>query len=195
MELIRTVQESIAVVHYGGPILALLSVLVFELPRYLMSTLAIGLFGFGRRDTLDRASRISVIIPVFNGVGGLASTVHSLRSQSANVIEVVVVDDGSRDGTLAIARALKSAGLVTRVIHHEQRTGKSAAINHAARFAKGDLLVGRLSGLSRQEIEGILEQMGRLIGYTRQLDARLDSDEIVTFLARRFLDGNYHLDP
>jgi cellulose synthase/poly-beta-1,6-N-acetylglucosamine synthase-like glycosyltransferase len=141
MELIRTVQESIAVVHYGGPTLALLSVLVFELPRYLMSTLAIGLFGFGRRDTLDRASPISVIIPVFNGVGGLASTVHSLRSQSANVIEVFVVDDGSRDGTLTNARALKSAGLVTRVIHHAQRTGKSAAINHAARFAKGDLLV------------------------------------------------------
>ena len=61
--------------------------------------------------------------------------------------------------------------------------------------AKGDLLVGRLSGLSRQEIEGILEQIGRLIGYTRQLDARLDSDEMVTTLARRFLAGDYHLDP
>ena len=60
--------------------------------------------------------------------------------------------------------------------------------------AKGDLLVGRLSGLSRQEIEGILEQIGRLIGYTRQLDARLDSDEMVDMLARRFLAGNYRLD-
>jgi pyruvate,water dikinase len=61
--------------------------------------------------------------------------------------------------------------------------------------AKGDLLVGRLSGLGRQEIEGILEQLGRLIGFTRQLDARLDSDETVEILARRFLAGDYRLDP
>ncbi len=61
--------------------------------------------------------------------------------------------------------------------------------------AKGDLLVGRLSGLGRQEIEVILEQIGRLIGYTRQLDARLDSDEMVNILAGRFLAGDYHLEP
>jgi pyruvate,water dikinase len=60
--------------------------------------------------------------------------------------------------------------------------------------AKGDLLVGRLSGLSREEIEKILNQIGRLIGYTRQLDARLDSDEAVAILSRRFLAGDYRLD-
>ena len=60
--------------------------------------------------------------------------------------------------------------------------------------AKGDLLVGRLSGLSREEIEKILGQIGRLIGYTRQLDARLDSDEAASTLARRFLAGDYRLD-
>lgn len=60
--------------------------------------------------------------------------------------------------------------------------------------ATGDLLVGRLSGLSREEIEKILNQIGRLIGYTRQLDARLDSDEAVITLARRFLAGDYRLD-
>lgn len=61
--------------------------------------------------------------------------------------------------------------------------------------AKGDLLVGRLSGRSREEIEGILEQIGRLIGYTRQLDARLDSDEMVHTLAQRFLQGDYRVAP
>ncbi|MBU2538206.1 MAG: hypothetical protein KKH22_07185, partial [Proteobacteria bacterium] len=61
--------------------------------------------------------------------------------------------------------------------------------------AKGDLLVGRLSGRSREEIEGILEQIGRLIGYTRQLDARLDSDEMVNILAHRFLQGDYRVIP
>lgn len=61
--------------------------------------------------------------------------------------------------------------------------------------AKGDLLVGRLSGRSSEEIEQILEQIGQLIGYTRQLDARLDSDEMVRTLAQRFLQGDYRVTP
>ncbi len=59
--------------------------------------------------------------------------------------------------------------------------------------AKGDLLVGRISGLSRPEIERILTQIGRLIGFTRQLDARLEADETVRLLARRFLAGDYRV--
>ncbi|MGV1100546.1 PEP/pyruvate-binding domain-containing protein [Thiovibrio sp. JS02] len=59
---------------------------------------------------------------------------------------------------------------------------------------KGDLLVGRLSGLSRGEIEKILAGIGRLLAYTRQLDARLDSDGQVAVLARRFQAGDYRLD-
>lgn len=141
MELIHAVEESIAIVHYGGPTLALLSVLVFELPRYLVSTLSIGLLGLRPSPAVDRHTPLSILIPVYDGAEGLENTVRSLRGQQANVVDVTVVDDGSHDGTLAIARSLKSAGLVNHVIHHAQRTGKSAAINHAARFARGELLV------------------------------------------------------
>lgn len=141
MELLQGIEESIAIVHFGGPTLALISVLVFEVPRYLMSTLAIGLFGLGSERKVDRHAAISVILPSLNAASGLEATVLSLRRQTANVVEVIVVDDGSTDDTLAIARALQARGLVSRVIHHAQRTGKSAATNHAARFARGDLLV------------------------------------------------------
>lgn len=141
MEFVSTIRESIAIVQVGGPTLAILSVLVFELPRYLMSTLAIGVFGRHRDDPTDGTTSISVIIPVCNGAGGLLPTVLSLQDQRANVAEVIVVDDGSVDDTLSVARALRAAGLVSHVIHHVQRTGKSAAINHAARFARGDLVV------------------------------------------------------
>ena len=141
MELVHSIEESIAVVHYGGATLAMLSVLVFELPRYLISTLAIGLFGLGKQYASDCDTPISVIVPVCNGASGLRNTISSLRDQCANVIEIIVVDDGSQDCTLAIARALEASGEVNKVIHHAQRTGKSAAINHAARFASGELLV------------------------------------------------------
>jgi pyruvate,water dikinase len=56
---------------------------------------------------------------------------------------------------------------------------------------KGDLLVARISNLSCPDIEKILAQIGRLIGYTRQLDAVLDSDETVDRLVKDFLSGNY----
>lgn len=141
MEFISAIRESIAIVHFGGPTLALLSVLVFELPRYLMSTLAIGVFGWRGKAPVDRATPISVIIPVYNGEQGLEPTVLSLQGQSAQLVEIIVVDDGSTDGTTEIAKALRAAGLVSIVIRHVQRTGKSAAINHAARFARGDLIV------------------------------------------------------
>jgi pyruvate,water dikinase len=88
-------------------------------------------------------------------------------------------------GAAAITNRSRRIALMTQVLAEHGFALKS----------KGDLLVGRLSGLNRQEIEGILEQMGRLIGYTRQLDARLDSDEMVSILANRFLAGNYRLEP
>lgn len=139
--MIGAITDSIAVVILGGPFLAMLSILVFEVPRYLASTFAISLFGKNRRSTPDREVAISVVIPVRNGAGELAGTVLSLRSQSANIREIIVIDDGSSDGTLEVARDLQANGLVDHVIHHLERTGKSAAINHAARFATGELLL------------------------------------------------------
>lgn len=141
MHFLQVIEESIAVVHYGGPVLALLSIFVFELPRYLISTLSIGLFGQKADPAPSSALTISVIVPCFNGANGIVETILSVNRQRGQVIEIIFVDDGSTDQTLAVARRLKHSGLVTRVIHHTLRCGKSPAINHAARFAKGDLML------------------------------------------------------
>jgi cellulose synthase/poly-beta-1,6-N-acetylglucosamine synthase-like glycosyltransferase len=55
--------------------------------------------------------------------------------------EIIVVDDGSTDDTRAIAERARQDGLVDMVICHGTRCGRSAAINAAARFASGDLLM------------------------------------------------------
>lgn len=88
-------------------------------------------------------------------------------------------------------RFVGGAAAITNRSRRIQLMAQVLAEQGFALKAKGDLLIGRLSGLGRQEIEGILEQLGCLIGFTRQLDARLDSDEKVTILARRFLQGDY----
>lgn len=56
---------------------------------------------------------------------------------------------------------------------------------------KGDLLIARLAGLGREDMEQVLDQTGRLISYARQLDAALHDDDAVDRHVRDFLAGVY----
>jgi pyruvate,water dikinase len=56
---------------------------------------------------------------------------------------------------------------------------------------KGDLIIARLANIGQDEMERILDQMGRLIAYTRQLDALLHDDSSVEHFAANFLKGDY----
>ena len=82
-----------------------------------------------------------MIIPTFNGGSGLGPTIASLRRQTLLPLEIIVVDDGSTDATRAVAERARARGHVDMVICHGTRCGRSAAINAAARFASGDLLL------------------------------------------------------
>lgn len=79
---------------------------------------------------------VSVIIPTYNRERFVREAVDSALGQSAPPHEVIVVDDGSRDGTLAV---LAEYGGAIRVVPQEN-SGVSAARNHGARLASGDLL-------------------------------------------------------
>jgi len=119
------------------------SVLIFDIPRYTLSLLSLALFGMRRPSDAMPATNasVSVIIPTFNGGSGLAPTIASLRRQTLRPIEIIVVDDGSTDNTRAVGERARALGLVEMVICHGTRCGRSAAINAAARFASGDLLL------------------------------------------------------
>jgi cellulose synthase/poly-beta-1,6-N-acetylglucosamine synthase-like glycosyltransferase len=118
--------------------------LIFDIPRYTFSLLSLSLLGLTRRprkdDALVRAS-VTVIVPTFNGGSGLGVSIASLRQQTLQPLEIIVVDDGSTDETRATAERARALGLVDTVICHGTRCGRSAAINAAARFATGDLLL------------------------------------------------------
>jgi pyruvate,water dikinase len=58
---------------------------------------------------------------------------------------------------------------------------------------KGDLLVARLDGADAERTRSALDQLGRLMAYTRQLDAVLTSDERAAAYAAKFLDGDLAL--
>ncbi|MCX4236022.1 bifunctional polysaccharide deacetylase/glycosyltransferase family 2 protein [Streptomyces ortus] len=80
---------------------------------------------------------VSVIVPAYNEKECIANTLKSL-AQSTHPIEIIVVDDGSTDGTKEIAEALGMPNV--RVIRQEN-AGKPAALNNGVRHASHDIVV------------------------------------------------------
>lgn len=80
--------------------------------------------------------RFSVIIPVFNGEAFLGRAIESVLEQTWAAHEVIVVDDGSTDGSAAVA---KRFGPPVRYVR-QLNAGVSAARNLGGRLATGDWL-------------------------------------------------------
>jgi glycosyltransferase involved in cell wall biosynthesis len=88
------------------------------------------------QSTAPRGPRFSVIIPVYNSAATLARAVESVLAQTWPPHEVIVVDDGSTDNSLELARGY---GAPVQVITRAN-AGVSAARNTGARHARGDWL-------------------------------------------------------
>jgi len=79
---------------------------------------------------------ISCILPVFNGERFLAEAIDSVLAQSHRPLDVIVVDDGSSDGTAAIAAA---CGPPVRLLR-QANAGTTAARNHGLATAQGEFV-------------------------------------------------------
>lgn len=83
---------------------------------------------------------VSVIVPAYNVCRYLEACVGSILNQSHKNIEVLIVDDGSTDGTEAIADKMEECDSRVRVFH-KANAGVSAARNCGIEESKGDYLV------------------------------------------------------
>lgn len=79
----------------------------------------------------------SIIVPVFNRKSYLEAAIHSISRQTYQSYEVIVIDDGSTDGT---AEFVESLGDPVSTIR-QANLGVSEARNHGARIAQGKYLV------------------------------------------------------
>jgi glycosyltransferase involved in cell wall biosynthesis len=80
---------------------------------------------------------VSILIPAYNAEAWIADTLRSVVDQTWPTKEIIVVDDGSRDGTVALARRFESSGV--KVLQQENR-GPAAARNHAYHLAQGEYI-------------------------------------------------------
>ncbi|RXT18840.1 glycosyl transferase [Rhizobium leguminosarum] len=79
---------------------------------------------------------ITVVIPAYNAEKTLAETLSSVSSQSYDKLEILVVDDGSRDGTFELASDYSLTDRRIRVLRQDNG-GVARARNHGIREARG----------------------------------------------------------
>lgn len=79
---------------------------------------------------------VDIIIPVYNGVTTIEAAIHGVLAQkSANIGQIIIVDDGSTDGTSALIRAM-DLPMVNLIM--QQNSGVAAARNTGIANAKSD---------------------------------------------------------
>ena len=84
--------------------------------------------------------KLSVVIPCFNEVGTIERIIAAVRASPHPDKEVIVVDDGSSDGTREkISGELRP--LIDQLVMHEKNQGKGAALRSGIRAATGDIVI------------------------------------------------------
>ncbi|HLN15149.1 MAG TPA: glycosyltransferase family 2 protein [Acidimicrobiales bacterium] len=83
---------------------------------------------------------MTVIVPVYNERSTVAEIVRRVRAAKVPVVvDVVLVDDGSTDGSDKVMRAIEDS--TVRVVTHERNLGKGAAVRTGLEHARGDLVL------------------------------------------------------
>jgi glycosyltransferase involved in cell wall biosynthesis len=81
---------------------------------------------------------VSVVIPVFNGAPFVANAVASIREQSVKDVEIIVVDDGSTDGTQAVLMDLERTQGIRW--YQQDHGGPARSRNRGIEAAKGEFI-------------------------------------------------------
>ncbi len=86
---------------------------------------------------------LSIVVPVFDEAGNIRPVVDELLAATGGLgrVEVIFVDDGSRDETPAILARVAAERPAVRVLRHRRNAGKSAALWTGVEAARGEWIV------------------------------------------------------
>ena len=126
------------------------------------------------------AFKLSILIPAYNEAYTLRTLVERVRAVELPLErEIILVADGSTDGTAALARSL--ADPRTRVLFHERNRGKGAALRTALAQASGDFVLVQDADLEYDPKD-----------YARLLEPLLDGRADAVY-GSRFLGGPHRV--
>lgn len=84
-------------------------------------------------------AKVSIVIPVYNAAGHLEGCMRSIRNQTMEDLEILLVDDGSDDGSYELCDRLAAEDQRIKVLH-QNNAGVSAARNAGIAAAKGEYI-------------------------------------------------------
>ena len=95
-------------------------------------------------DRKPKGIHLSVVIPTYNAAARIAASLEAVATYLAGrpfVAEIMVVDDGSTDGTADAARAALSGFRHARVLRRERNLGKGASVKEGVLAAAGEIIL------------------------------------------------------
>ena len=102
-------------------------------------------FAYQKKERLmytdNELPKVTVLIPAYNEEDSIERTIKSVSASNypRNKFEILVIDDGSKDKTLEIAKRFETKGSVVKVFH-KQNGGKGTALNYGIKKAKGEII-------------------------------------------------------
>jgi len=85
--------------------------------------------------------KLSIVIPVYNEVATLETLVGRVKSVDGIDKEIILVDDGSTDGSREILKKLQAEDSSLRVVYQPQNMGKGASLRTGFKVATGDYII------------------------------------------------------
>lgn len=137
--------------------------------------------------------KLSIIIPVYNEKYNLASILNNVKKTKLKNInkEVIVVDDGSTDGTKNILKKIRDKSI--KIIRHKKNMGKGSAIRTALKYTTGDIILIQDADLEyspedyQKLIAPILEGKANIVYGSRLLGQKSRYSKFAYYVAGRLL--------
>ena len=134
---------------FGGFLRVFWFFFLFEFPRYILLDYVVlivhginkrmnrGAYAEARRNLFIETPLVSLIIPGKNEGENFHQLAFTLKEQTYQNYELIVIDDGSDDDSFLIGQDLEERGMIDLFLRNEVRGGKASAANFGLRYASG----------------------------------------------------------